>query len=788
MDNLLRTSHAPVLILEGARAVGKTTAVRHELMERRGFSYTSLADPLVRREAARDVFGWVDRLRLPAIVDEAQLVPDLPLAVKERVDREGQALSFVLTGSASIGRAGLGGADPLTRRSQRSTLRPFTRWEQQRRQGSVVDLLFDADVHLHRLDREDDADLLERLRTGGFPGYLYPDRFLQDPGNTLRRRMRADVTALLSDSVLAEHVDAARARKVLDALLCTPGGIYTATRHAQQLEMDRRTIDRLVEVLHRLFLVHSLPNSAVAATKQSYSRSKIHAVDTALAVEALERQGTEVLSHREHFGALLESHVVNELVAAIEWSDTRPEASYWRLSKPPTPEVDLVLTAPDGRRVGVEVKASSRVDRRDARHLMFLRDHSGMHRGFVIYTGSEVVPLEDGIWALPVSALADPSPFRPREAPPERTALTSATTRGAADVDARIFLSYVHDDDARSRGRMVQFAKDVAESYAYLFGFDIELFVDRDDIEWGDVWQDRLDTELSSVPFLMSMITPRYLRSDACRREVLQFSTADPAKAARRLLSIQWIDIDDVDVVPDTDPVLLRLKAAQWIDMTDKRLLAVGSPEYDREVEETARRLRRAISAHRSSAATRDGVGTRAGQEQQQDRDERSLDEVLPSLTALSGQIETDVNALKSAFDTVGSVMNANPMPPRLAPADMSREFSELGESLAAPVARVDDATESLGQHWHLLEKDIARLVDITENGPASPMVEEVRDSLRGLDRALDMGDTALVAGQLSMLGSISRHLQPLARAVGSTLTLMTGIKSAAQAWRDRLA
>lgn len=70
-------------------------------------------------------------------------------------------------------------------------------------------------------------------------------------------------------------------------------------------------------------------------------------------------------------------------------------------------EVDLLLEHPDGRMVGIEVKASSTVGTDDFRGLNFLRDRLGsrFHAGFVLYTGADSLPFGPRMRAVPVSAL-----------------------------------------------------------------------------------------------------------------------------------------------------------------------------------------------------------------------------------------------------------------------------------------------------------------------------------------------------------------------------------------------
>ncbi|MCL2471076.1 MAG: DUF4143 domain-containing protein [Propionibacteriaceae bacterium] len=398
----------PVLILEGARAVGKTTMVRLQLVEGAGYSYATLADRATLEFAKADPQGWLRRLVRPAVIDEAQLLPTLPLLIKEIVDNSHTATNqFVLTGSASIGRTGLGGADPLARRSLRLTMWPLTGWELAQQSGNLADcLIAGTPVPGRHLPLAWD-ELLNRVRYGGWPGYVLPSRI---SAARLRERVASDIVAVLATTVDPQiSANAAIAQETLDALLRTPGDIFNATRLSQLLGFDKRTVDRYMGLFQRLFLVHWLPNSATSPARQSHTRAKVHPVDTSLSVEFLERAGTGV-SERVTFGHLLESYVVNQVLASRGWGQHTASASFWRDAQL-NHEVDLVLDARDGQRVGIEVKSAERVTPTDIRGLLAMRNAGGMTKGYVVYTGSDVVEVADQIWTLPVSALDSRAAF-----------------------------------------------------------------------------------------------------------------------------------------------------------------------------------------------------------------------------------------------------------------------------------------------------------------------------------------------------------------------------------------
>jgi predicted AAA+ superfamily ATPase len=104
-------------------------------------------------------------------------------------------------------------------------------------------------------------------------------------------------------------------------------------------------------------------------------------------------------------GGVLQNFVLMELRKQSTWSETQPQFFYWRTAS--GQEVDIVLEDSAGRLVGVEVKASATLGRRDVRGLKALAEAVGKRwlRGAVLYTGTEVIPFGSNLHGLPLPLL-----------------------------------------------------------------------------------------------------------------------------------------------------------------------------------------------------------------------------------------------------------------------------------------------------------------------------------------------------------------------------------------------
>lgn len=397
------------VILEGARAVGKTMMARCQLIPQ-GFSYETLADENTYELARTDLHGWLTGLHLPVIIDEAQRIKELPLEVKEIVDDlpVGQTY-FLLTGSAIINRDGLDGQDPLARRAQRFSMSPMTQRERRGVAGSLVDDLWNAEPDTSYDSGISRAELYELMAAGGFPEYA--SEYAEYEDWEREQLVADDIRAVLGDTILPdEKLDVTIAENILNQLLCVPGGILNASALGDLLALDRRTVERYVGIYMRRFLIRALPNLRTAPNRQTFARAKIHPIDTSLSVQTLLSKGRNPVNAPVDYGNLMESFVVNQIVPDAQWSSTHPDCFYWRQTGSSPKEVDLVMSHHD-RLVGVEVKSASRVTREDFKGLAELAKNSRFQRGFLIYTGSRILKWPGNLWALPVTALWSPGAF-----------------------------------------------------------------------------------------------------------------------------------------------------------------------------------------------------------------------------------------------------------------------------------------------------------------------------------------------------------------------------------------
>ena len=217
-------------------------------------------------------------------------------------------------------------------------------------------------------------------------------------------------TATALQRAIAQLADIERAAEIPRILALCAARTATelnVTNLAGEPSLSRRIVDAYVALLQTLFLVQLIPGWATNISAKTVHRPKVYLVDPGLATHLLGLSAARLTPPHVALGPLLESLVVSEITRQVGLGrKSNPMLCHFRDRS--GAEVDLVLEHPDGRIVGIEVKAGSTVGPGDFNGLAFLRQRLGpkFHGGFVLYTGTDALPFGPQMSALPVSARA----------------------------------------------------------------------------------------------------------------------------------------------------------------------------------------------------------------------------------------------------------------------------------------------------------------------------------------------------------------------------------------------
>ena len=389
----------PVVLVIGARQTGKSTLLQLLTKQDRVDDLLTFDDLTVLGAAQNDPEGFVRGLPSRVAIDEVQRVPEVILPIKAAVDRDRRPGRFLLTGSTNV-LALPKLADSLAGRMQVITMHPLSQGELVGKEEGFLRRLFDDTAPKWRTPAIAKGDLLARVATGGYPEVVArPSRKRQEAW------FSAYLTTILSREVRAlSNMDAlSELPRVLKALAARTANLLNVAELGRELGMPSTTLRRYLALLTATFLTSELPAWSVNISKRLVKAPKILLSDTGLCTHLLGIDGLAP-DHRST-GALVETFVANEVIKQIQWHEQRLVPYHFRAQS--GEEVDLVLEAPDGAVAGIEVKFVASVGPRDLRGLKLLREAAGkrFRRGVVLYAGERVVPLGDGLTAVPIAAL-----------------------------------------------------------------------------------------------------------------------------------------------------------------------------------------------------------------------------------------------------------------------------------------------------------------------------------------------------------------------------------------------
>lgn len=389
-----------VVVVLGARQVGKSTLVEQVSFTDSPRSFVSLDDDVALRRAIEDPTGFVADLRTPVTIDEVQRAPNLLLAIKRSVDLDQRPGRFLLTGSANLLTAPTI-SDALTGRTEYLRLWPFSQAELHRTSPRFIASMFEAEPPQITGAEQGRRAYAETLVTGGFPEVVRRSaprraRFFDSYLSTVLERDLASI---------ARVHDHANMRLLLSAVAATSGSIVKFDRLASGLEISANTVRAHLALLETLFLVQRLPSWHSNRLSRLVKAPKIHIADSGLLAHLLNADADSVVDDDRLAGTLFETFAVTEVarLAAVEHDPPQ----LYHVRDRDRNEVDLILERRGGTIVGIEVKAAATLGSADFRGLRLLRDRLGDRFAFgaILYTGSDTLPFGDRLAAVPLSAL-----------------------------------------------------------------------------------------------------------------------------------------------------------------------------------------------------------------------------------------------------------------------------------------------------------------------------------------------------------------------------------------------
>ncbi|MEU7632014.1 toll/interleukin-1 receptor domain-containing protein [Nocardia sp. NPDC049220] len=360
------------------------------------------------------------------------------------------------------------------------------------------------------------------------------------------------------------------------------------------------------------------------------------------------------------------------------------------------------------------------------------------------------------------------------------------------------FWSYARSDDEATDGQVVRLAHRLMKEFRLLSGTNLEIFIDRDSIAWGEAWADRIDDSIHGTTFFIPLITPSYLSSNSCRSEFLKFwGKSNYAQLQQLVLPIIFSGIDlDSDTDDDVLSIAIARQAEDWSEL---RLEDENSSKYRKGVNRLAKRLQ---TIAETIAAQPEISSTRTLPEIS-DRDTERDNDDEPGFLERIVQIEEELPLWESTTKSIGKAMEdiqiamieSEPNIERAkksgAVAARIRAIGKLANSLDQPTLDFQEHAENFRNHAVALDPafkaliQLAEVSDVNDRRSAAALADTIDAFRQGLAEAMTTDQT--FRNSLEMAAKISRDMKKPTRKILAAMRSINDAESILGDWADGL-
>ena len=319
-----------VLLVTGARQVGKSTLLRHCDPAR---NYISLDDLTEREMAVNDPKLFLENHKTPLIIDEIQYAPQLLSYIKLLVDKSDQKGQYWLTGSQQFhlmknvseslaGRVGI--VDlmgmSLSEICDSPQCEPF---------------LPDAEISNPKAGTVE--DIFRIIYNGSYPALNNNEE--QDRNAFYSSYLRTYIERDIRD--LTTVSDEMKFLAFLRVIAARTGQVLKYSEIAKDVDISEPTAKKWLSVLVSSNLVYLLQPYYKNITKRMTKMPKIYFLDTGLCAYLTGWSSPEVIQKGAMNGAFFETFVVGEILKSYLHNGKRPFIYWYRdtLQK----EIDLLI-------------------------------------------------------------------------------------------------------------------------------------------------------------------------------------------------------------------------------------------------------------------------------------------------------------------------------------------------------------------------------------------------------------------------------------------------------------
>jgi hypothetical protein len=324
-------------------------------------------------------------------------------------------------------------------------------------------------------------------------------------------------------------------------------------------------------------------------------------------------------------------------------------------------------------------------------------------------------------------------------------------------------------------------------------GESIELFLDRDSLEWGDEWRPKVDASLASIAFFIPVLTPRYFTSAECRRELNFFARRATSLGVRELvMPILYVDVPGLHDEPPADEAMALVKSFQWDVWTELRFASPLSPEYREAVAKLAARL-----AEANATAERVDVSGAAIALVEDNADEElgvidrmaQAEEVMPKWAETVEKIGEEIENIGVLLQAATDDLNRGDQQGK-GLAGRLTVLRRMSKELQEPAKRIGNFGEEFARQLNEVDQGFRVMIERAyAEVEADPSSKEAACEFFAMVRSLadsaeeGLGSMKQMIDAISPAEGMSRDLRPALRTMRQGLTLMYEGREVIRSW-----
>ena len=367
----------PIVVVTGARQVGKTSLVRRVFPE---ISYVSLDLPSMAEQAEQNPESFLSSRSEPLIIDEVQYAPSLFRYLKARVDADKKPGRFILTGSQNF---------PLMQEISESL-------------AGRCGVLSMMNLSLSEVSESfKNYDETDYIFNGGFPE-LYA-RSEIDPhfwyASYLSTYLERDVRNILNVGSLRDF------DRFLRAIAARTAQILSYSELARDIGIAPNTAKKWISVLQASGQIILLEPYYKNLGKRLIKSPKLYLMDTGLAAFLMGFQNWESVMRHPVAGALWETYVVSQVIKHYCSRGKIVPLWFWRTIQ--GAEVDLLIEQ-GGQFIAIEAKYAENPDKTSLKGINALKKLYGEESiisGYIASRTAHPYTISGSIQAIPAATI-----------------------------------------------------------------------------------------------------------------------------------------------------------------------------------------------------------------------------------------------------------------------------------------------------------------------------------------------------------------------------------------------